>query len=168
MDQSIALAPPALSTTPRKLTQVRTRSYKTVKSLVDQWHSTLRAPVGFRLAFLLYDGAVVVGVSTWGRPTARLEDQLTTLEHTRMALCAGAPRNTASWFIAQNRKWIRENMLDIVRLIAYINLENHTGVTYRADNWRTVYRKKTSHSWSNRPGRMGNECHWRAKFERQP
>ena len=138
-----------------------------IKGFINQWHSTLPAPVGWRVAFVLLDGSDIIGVSTWGRPGARHEDQVNTLEHTRMAL-HNAPRNTASWFIAQNRKWIRENMPEIVRIISYVNLDHHTGITYRADNWKTVYKKRSNSSWLNRPGRIGNEARYRAKFEREP
>ena len=139
-----------------------------VKDLVNRWHSTLRAPVGWRVAFTLLAGGETAGISTWGRPTARLEDQVSTLEHTRMALGPGAPRNSGSWFLARNREWIRANMPGIRRLIAYVNLEHHAGTIYQADNWRLVYRKKTRSTWRNRPGRAGNEARYRAKFERQP
>lgn len=158
----------AKALSPRQLTWSLTNDGVLVKTLVNQWHSTLPAPVGWRIAFLLMDGLAIVGVSTWGRPVARLEESEYTLEHTRMALSNEAPRNSGSWFLAQNRKWIRENMPEIGRLIAYINLDHHTGIVYRADNWRTVYQKRNSDSWTNRPGRIGSEANYRAKFEREP
>jgi hypothetical protein len=139
-----------------------------VKDLVRRWHSTLGPPVGWRVAFTLVSAGEIAGISTWGRPTARLEDQAATLEHTRMALGPGAPRNAGSWFLARNREWIRANLPGIRRLIAYVNLEHHKGVIYLADNWRLVYRKKNRSSWKSRPGRRGNETRIRAKFERVP
>jgi hypothetical protein len=85
-----------------------------------------------------------------------------------MALGPGAPKNAGSWFLARNREWIRSNLPGIRRLIAYVNLEHHTGTIYQADNWTLVYRKRTRSTWSNRAGRLGNEARMRAKFERQP
>lgn len=151
-----------------ELTQTVSRDGKTIKNLINTWHSTLSAPIGWKVAFMLLDESEVVGVSTWGHPTARHEDQIYTLEHTRMALCDKVPRNTGSWFLARNREWIRKNMPNIKRLIAYVNLENHTGIVYRADNWKTVYKKINSGTWKSRDNRKGNEAHLRAKFERVP
>ncbi|MBF6555509.1 MAG: hypothetical protein IVW52_04955 [Acidimicrobiales bacterium] len=147
----------------------RTRNARLVKVLVRSWHSTHPPPVSWRVVFFLYHGGEVVGVSTWGRPVARAEDQVTTLEHTRMALGPGAPKNSGSWFLAANRHWIRENMPDVRRLIAYVDESNHSGVTYRADNWVIVYRRLTkTQSWSNRPGRTGTKAGLRTKFEHAP
>ncbi len=155
--------------TPRQLVQGVAHTAGILKQLLGQWHGTLPAPTGWRIAFVAHDGASIVAVSTWGRPVARMEDQETTLEHNRMACAPNAPRNTASWFIAQNRKWIRAHMPEIKRLIAYVDLRHHTGITYRADNWRTVYygQQETS-SWQNRPGHCGIAAQLRCKFEREP
>lgn len=140
-----------------------------VRSLVNAWHSCRRAPQGWRVAFLLTDGFHIYGVSTFGRPVARLEDQLTTLEHTRMALSTAAPRNAGTYFMAQSRKWIRDNMPDIKRLISYVPLELHSGIIYRGDNWKTVYWGKNSrHNWTNRPNRRSEIYTLKAKFERTP
>lgn len=147
----------------------RTRNAQLVKALVRSWHSSLPPPVSWRVAFLLYGGGEVVGVSTFGRPVARAEDQVATLEHTRMALGPAAPKNSASWFMARTRAWIRANMPGIVRLIAYVDEARHSGVTYRADNWRIVYaRRRKVQSWSSRPGRTGTKAELRTKFERAP
>jgi len=159
---------PSYATSPRSLICAVTTNGLLVKDFITCWHSTLPAPTGWRIAFLLLDGLAILGVSTWGRPTARLEDQEYTLEHTRMALSYGAPRNSGSWFLARNREWIRKNMPEIGRVIAYINLDHHTGIVYRADNWQTVYREYSTSSWTNRPGRLGTEANYRAKFERAP
>ena len=149
-----------------------------VRAAVAAWHSTRRPPQGWRVAFQLrapveswgdLRGYSVLGVSTWGRPVARAEDQVATLEHTRMALSPEAPKNSASWFIAANRRWIRNNMSSVNRLIAYVDEMDHSGVTYRADNWRTVYRsRRRSHTWLSRPGRTGKVDRLRTKFERSP
>jgi hypothetical protein len=139
-----------------------------VKRLINQWHSTRRAPAGWKIAFLLLESGKVIGVSTWGRPVARLEDQVNTLEHTRMALDSEAPKNSASWFLARNREWIRGRMPEIRRLIAYVDLEKHKGISYLADNWQVVYKERADNSWRNRPGRTGSEARLRMKLERRP
>jgi mitochondrial fission protein ELM1 len=97
-----------------------------------------------------------------------MEDQVHTLEHTRMATVPGTPKNAPSWFLAANRRHIRETMPEIRRLIAYVDGSIHTGVSYRADNWREISRTVQSNSWGNRPGRVGRACAIRVKFERLP
>ncbi len=161
------------------LQSVRVRSHSMVDPKVEEWHSTHRPHVGWRVAFVLrvpgeswgdLTAFRDVGVSTWGRPVARGEDQVRTLEHTRMALGPGAPKNSASWFLAANRRWIRRYLPGVTRLISYVDEEQgHVGVTYRADGWRVVYsRRERSHSWGSRPGRTGQVAQKRTKFEREP
>lgn len=146
-----------------------THDSQLVRQLVRQWHSSNKPPVGWRVAFLLHDGAAIIGVSTFGRPVARMEDQVHTLEHTRMALAPSAPRNAGTFFMAHCRVWIRENMPEIKRLISYVSQLRHTGIVYRGDNWRLVYeRHKDNSMWTNRPGRIDSKALLRAKFEREP
>lgn len=153
----------------RSLYAAVTHDRQLVMQLIDQWHSWRNAPQGWRVAFLFTDGVCIFGVSTFGRPVARLEDQETTLEHTRMALAPNAPRCSATRFMALSRKWIRDNMPEIKRLISYVPFDRFTGVTYRVDNWRTAYAyRHTTHSWTNRSGHQAVENHIRTKFERVP
>jgi hypothetical protein len=146
-----------------------THDAELVRSLVDAWHSWRDAPQGWRVAFILTDGLAIYGVSTFGRPVARKEDQVHTMEHTRMALGPGAPRNSASFFMAGCRRWIRGNMRDCHRLISYVPSHEYSGVTYRADNWRIVYENQPNRSsWRNRDGRKDSGNEFRTKFEREP
>ena len=143
-----------------------------VMRLVRSWHSTHPPRVGWKVSFLLKAGATVVGVSIWGLPTARHEDNSgQTWEHYRMALSPEAPKNAASFFIARNRAWIRTNAPHVTRLIAYIDETVHTGVTYRADNWWRVPCDPRGRPWKAtkaRPGRTSPPLGRRAKFERAP
>lgn len=161
------------------LMSVRVRAHAAVDPKIVSWHSTHRPPVGWRVAFVLripgeswgdLTGFRDVGVSTWGRPVARGEDQVHTMEHTRMALGPGAPKNSASWFLAANRAWIRRYLPEVRKLIAYVDEDQgHTGVTYRADGWEVVYRARVrSQTWSSRPGRTGRQATSRTKFCRAP
>ena len=145
----------------------RSRSYKTLARLNAMWHSVLpESPAGMRAGFIFYAEATPVACAMWGRPSARMEDQETTLELTRLAHSPGVPRNFGSWALGQMRGWIRENMPEIVRIISYQDAEIHHGTIYRADNWREVYDKYTGHTWANRPGRLGNERNHKIKWER--
>lgn len=143
-----------------------------VRRLVSAWHSTHPPRIAWKRAFLLRNGSAIVGVSVWGLPTARLEDNTgSTWEHYRMALSPEAPKNSASWFIAHNRDWIRDRAPDVRRLIAYVDLTVHSGVTYRADNWRRVACDFRGRPWTPNaahPGRKSKPLGRRAKFERAP
>lgn len=153
----------------RDLQVRRTRKRVIVKSFIDNWHSFRKCPQGWRVAFILTDGVAIYGVSTFGRPVARREDQETTLEHTRMALSNDAPRNSASFFMAQSRKWIRANMPEVKRLISYVPAGKYKGITYLADNWRIVYENQHSTAkWTNRKERHDVQNEQRTKFEREP
>lgn len=146
-----------------------THSRELVYRLVREWHSCKGAPVSWRVAFVLSDGLRLVGVATFGRPVARLEDQRHTLEHTRMALSPAAPRNAGTFFLAQCRAWIRAHMPEVTRLISYVSQVRHSGIVYRGDNWRVVYAGRVhSAEWTNRGGRKMNKARLRAKFERGP
>lgn len=145
----------------------RTRSYSTIKKLVRMWHSTLPiAPPGLRVGFIISaPNGHPVSAAMWGRPVARLEDQVHTLELTRLAHSPHAPRNLGSWSLAKMRKWIIENMPEINRLISYQDADIHHGTIYKADNWRKVYEKHGEHTWKNRPGRAGTERQHKIKWE---
>lgn len=152
-----------------KLAVTVTTNAQLVKTLINDWHSMRTAPAGWRVAFLLSDGVTPYGVSTFGRPNARHEDQINTLEHTRMAVAPFAPFNSPSYFMARCRRWIRINMPEITRLISYVPSDIHSGVTYVSDNWPTVYENQEKRSsWQNRENRKGVANNLRTKFERKP
>lgn len=147
-----------------------TTSHQSVDPFIRAWHSTLPSPLpGFRVAFVIYaPNLATVAVATWGRPLARMEDYEHTLELTRLAHGPDAPRNLGSWALARMREWIRGNMPEIDRLISYQDADAHDGALYKADNWRQAYEKFTTHTWTNRPGRLGTERKHKIKWEREP
>ena len=151
-------------------TVAATRSHGAIDPFIRQWHSTLpNPPPGFRVAFVVYaPNMATVAVATWGRPVARMEDQDTALELTRLAHGPHAPRNLGSWGLARMREWIRVNLPDVRRLISYQDADVHDGALYKADNWTRVYEHFTTHTWTNRPGRLGTERRHRVKWEREP
>ena len=147
-----------------------TTDARLVKTLINEWHSMRPAPAGWKVAFVLTDGINIYGVSTFGRPVARNEDQSgATLEHTRMATAPYAPKNSASYFMARCRKWIRKNIPEVTRLISYIPTDLYSGVTYVSDNWPIVYEGQPERSsWQTRANRAGIANKLRTKFERVP
>ena len=155
----------------RDCTVTPTTSYGLLSQLIREWHSTLPiSPPGMRVGFLICSpNQVPIGAAMWGRPVARLEDQGATLELTRLAHSLAAPYNLGSWALARMRKWIRENMPEIRRVISYQNADVHDGTIYKADNWEQVYEVWDSKStWTNREGRVGTEVRHRIKWERIP
>lgn len=156
---------------PRECTLVRVYSLALCRQLIAQWHSLLpHTPAGFRLAFIAYaPNGEPVACALWGRPVARNEDQVSTLELTRLAHSPCAPRNMGSWMLGQMRKYIRENMPEIKRLISYQDADHHLGTIYKADNWRIVYEKHGEAPWTGRVGRRtGSERMHKIKWEREP
>lgn len=142
-----------------------------LKHYVREWHSTLpSSPAGMRVGFLVYaPNLTPVAVAMWGRPTARNEDQEETLELTRLAHSPDAPYNLGSWSLARMRKWIRQNMPEIKRIISYQDADVHDGAIYKADNWQQAYDiQEMSSSWTNRARRKGTERSHRIKWEREP
>jgi len=157
-------------TSPTECVVQRTTSRSLCRDLIARWHSTLpNMPPGFRLAFVAYaSNGEPVACATWGRPVARLEDSKETLELTRLAHSPNVPRNFGSWMLGQMRRYIRENMPEIKRLISYQDADIHHGTIYKADNWTKVYERFTEHTWTNRPGRRGTERKHKIKWERAP
>lgn len=140
-----------------------------VRHLIEQWHSTHGSRPIWKQAFVLKHGVSIIGVSVWGMPTARLEDRSgATWEHYRMALSPQTPHDGASWFMARNRDWIRDNEPQVVRLIAYVDEEIHRGITYISDNWSVVYRGRRNGNRirAARPDRSPKELGSATKFER--
>ena len=147
----------------------QSRSYTAIARLNALWHSVLpESPAGMRVGFVFYAGASPIACAMWGRPSARLEDQDTTLELTRLAHSPSVPHNFGSWALSRMREWIREHMPEVARLISYQDASVHFGTIYKADNWTPVYDLHTTHSWANRPGRLGNERGHKIKWERTP
>lgn len=107
----------------------------------------------------------IIGVLIFGRPIARQEDQIHTLELTRMFLF-DSPKNSESKALSLVEKYIKKHMPDICRLIAYSDTQHgHTGTIYKAANW-TFEKKMVAKSWGNRPKRKGKIGGDKLKFQR--
>lgn len=142
--------------------------YRTAKRFISQYHYLGYAPPGCRFALGVFVGRTLVGVMIFGRPVARLEDQDTTLELTRMALIPNTPKNSCSKALSLAEKWIKQNHPEFTRLIAYSDTEQeHKGTIYKAANWKETG-KTQGHSWScpsrrRDRGQIGGD---KLKFER--
>jgi len=99
-------------------------SIQKAKELNRMWHSRLPLyETGFcekaRICFGALHGGRWYAVAIWDNPTARALPQGTWLELKRMAICAEAPRNTASRMLKVMASIIRKRFLHIERLISY-------------------------------------------------
>lgn len=159
---------------PRHLAElqvVQVQGHRMIKRFIRTHHSMLpMPPCTWRLGFALLDQAGNIwGVAIWSRPSARLEDQVFTLELQRMTLMAGLPRNTATFMLAQMRRTVRTQLPGIKRLISYSDPTVHQGTMYRADNWRVVQQTRRAPIDVTRPGRSKGTARTRlVKWERPP
>jgi hypothetical protein len=142
-----------------------------IRRFVTAHHRLPNAPsAAWRAAFYANDPhGNAWAVAIWAKPTARLEDQTTTLELVRLCARDGAPRNTCSRLMAESRRVLRRLYPEVRRLISYQDCDMHVGTIYKADNWHLAYPcgERYTHRWDNRPGRtVGAERSNRAKWER--
>jgi len=135
-----------------KSLEVRPVQFRVARRFVQIHHYLRYAPPGARACLGVWHGTRLMGVLMFGRPAARLEDQRHTLELTRMVLLDECPRNSESRALGLAARWIRRNMPEIHRLIAYADpARGHKGTIYRAAGWRYVGETE-GRPW-NRPGR---------------
>ena len=125
---------------PRQFTFVRTAN-KDGAALNEQWHSALPYIPVFHIqfSFVAEWGGKPYAVGLWGRPVARTLDDAVFLELRRMAICAEAPKNTASCMLAWMVRELREQRPEIQTFISYQDTARHTGTIYRAAGWYPIH-----------------------------
>jgi hypothetical protein len=108
--------------------------------LIARWHSRLpdtqTGPwmAAYRAA---YDGTTYA-VALWNTPSARTLPQ-GLLELRRMAVAADAPHCTASRFLNEMARRIRDEFPHVQRIISYQDTSVHTGTIYKAAGWTAAY-----------------------------
>jgi len=117
--------------------RVRPVDFTVARCFVRMHHYLGYAPPGARASLGVYYREHLVGVMIFTRPCARLEDQQHTLELSRMVLLDHCPRNSESRALGLAARWVKKNMPEIHRLIAYADpARGHKGTIYRAAGWR--------------------------------
>lgn len=101
---------------------------------------------GYRYAIGARRGVTLVGVAVIGRPTARLVDQLTTAEVTR--LCTTGEKNVCSFLYSRASRMCREHGF---RYVFTCILESESGASLKAAGW--VYERTTRGGSWDRPSR---------------
>jgi len=144
-------------------THVAPIPYRTARRIIAAHHYLQYAPPGCKLSLAVYADTELIGVMIFGRPVARKEDQLNTLELTRMFLY-DSPKNSESRALSLAEKWIREHRVER-RLIAYSDTaQGHTGTIYKAANWKLVSKGRKGMNY--RKGRRVVVSLPKLKFER--
>jgi len=147
-------------------THVQPITWTVARRIIEQNHYLRYAPAGCKFCLGIFCSSELMGVMIYGRPIARLEDQVKTLELTRMFLF-DSPKNSESRALGLRERWIKKNRLER-RLIAYADTaQGHRGTIYRAANWKEVS-KVPGYTWvrssrKNRRGKIGGD---KIKFER--
>jgi hypothetical protein len=141
-----------------------------------RWHSRLHIyETGFcekaRICFgALYEG-YFYAAAIWDNPTARSLPQHEWLELKRMAICAEAPKNTASRMLKIMTAIIKKRFPEIERLISYQDVEVHKGTIYKAAGWHVGHNGKSG-SWGgenhkrSRPDYNNVSGKWRIRWEK--
>lgn len=111
--------------------------------LCSAWHSRLpntqRGP--WQFAFRGYVDDTTFVVALWNNPSARMLPGHW-LELRRMACAPGAPRNTASMFLAWMVRYFRTHHPEREHCISYQDKAVHQGTIYKAAGWIAEYESK--------------------------
>lgn len=134
-----------------------------INDFLDKYHYFGKVQ-GWKLCYVVLYKSEIIGVITLGRPVARLEDQIFTLEITRMCFKYRI-HNLCSYTLSKIIKDIKTNT-HYKRIIAYADTTIHSGSIYLACNFKLIGIKKHSSTWLNRPNRnCTHGINPKAKFE---
>ena len=146
---------------------VRETPFTVTKPFLCQWHYLHCTPRTARLSLGIWHkeehkescrgghtivSEQLVGAILFGQPIARLEDQVHTMELTRMYLLDECGRNSESYCIGRAIRLLRTKFPEIHRLIAYSDLgAGHRGIVYAATGWTAVGQSKPgAKGWDNK------------------
>lgn len=110
---------------------IRPISYKEASEYINKYHRHHNAPQGMKWAVAVYDGDILHGVATAGRPVSRMIDDGMTCEITRV--CTDGTRNACSMLYGACQRIARD--MGYKRVITY-TLESEDGSSVKAANFR--------------------------------
>ena len=93
------------------------------------------------ICFVAELDAFAYATAIWSSPIAR-KIKGSVLELRRMAIADDAPLNTASRMLGYMRRYIKQHLPHISKLISYQDSETHKGTIYKASGWIPVNRSK--------------------------
>jgi len=115
------------------------------QELNAKWHSMLpRTDLGNLLcgntsvAYGTDLGGNWVAVAIWSQPIIRAMCDGKTIELRRLAICQGAPKNTASRMLAVMSRLVKRKWPHLEKTISYLAVDVHKGTIYRAAGWTPV------------------------------
>jgi hypothetical protein len=108
-----------------------------------RWHSMLpRTDLGNLLAgtssvaYAAEFSGRYFAVAIWSQPIIRVvAKDGKTIELRRLAICAEAPKNTASRMLAVCRKLVKKKFPHMEKAVSYLAVDVHVGTIYRAAGW---------------------------------
>lgn len=112
---------------------IRPISFADACEFVDTHHRHHKRPQGHKFSLRLIDGDKIVGVAIVGRPVARMSDDGSTLEVTR--LCTDGTKNAASKLYSAVRRVAQA--MGYERVITY-TLESEPGTSLVAAGWNDL------------------------------
>jgi hypothetical protein len=126
----------------------------TVRDFLRRWHYSDYVNIQAKHTFCLFRSGKfgipeMIGVCIYTRPAGPTAGQTyhpdapdKVLELRRLCLIDETPKNSESYFVSRTLKWLRKNT-DWEFVISYADAEHgHTGVIYRASNFKYVGQTK--------------------------
>ena len=121
---------------------IREVSMKTAADLNRQWHSMLpRTDLGnllcgnMSVAYAADYESRWFGVAIYSQPIIRGLCDGETIELRRLAICAEAPKNSATRMMGLTRKMLHRKWPELQRIVSYQAVDVHRGTIYKADGW---------------------------------
>ena len=120
------------------------------------------------ICFVAEFDAIAYASAIWSSPIARMIKG-NVLELRRMAIADDAPVNTASRMLGYMRRYIKQHLPHIFKLISYQDSETHKGTIYKASGWISVNKSK-GHSWDtpsrsrNQPASKSDKIRWETQL----
>ncbi len=115
------------------------------RAFVAEYHRHNKPPLGGLFAIGLADADELIGVAVVGRPVARMLQNGTTAEVTRVCIKEPAPKNANS--MLYGACWRAWRAMGGERLVTY-TLASESGASLRASGWRDVGRLHRTSGWS--------------------
>jgi len=147
----VQLTEPPSPTSVTDLILTRERSRKRVNRFLERHHPRGDIVAWFACFGARYQGHLV-GCVVLERPSARMLDNGTAVELTRLGLRPDRPANLGSWLIARSRQWCALEGYD--ELIAYAGVAGNYGTVYEAAGFDCDDVTQSDGSgWTNRDDR---------------
>ena len=125
-------------------------SLREANEFVENFHRHNKPTQGGKFAIGACFGGELVGVAIVGRPVARMLDDGTTAEVTRVCVVDHAPKNSCSFLYG--RCWRIWQQMGRQRMITY-TLQEESGSSLRGAGWKIVGKTEATNSGWDRDNR---------------